>query len=118
LVKVIKSVVRDHLKNQQNGKQPDYSFEDWEFIFHLMGVLKPLQGEEASPPADEIVQIPEKRGSLEEWRNKKGTMDWLHGKNPLNATETLTEWILLTLVEKLELELLEVRRKMGHTPVD
>jgi potassium channel subfamily K, other eukaryote len=45
-------------------------------------------------------------------------IDWLHGENPLNSTEILTEWILLTLVEKLEGELLNLRRNMGNTLVD
>jgi hypothetical protein len=42
-------------------------------------------------------------------------LDWLHGKNPLNVSETLTEWVLLTLVEKLEAELLELRKDLGNT---
>ena len=45
-------------------------------------------------------------------------MDWLHSKNPLNATETLTEWILWTLAEKLEEELLDLRKKMGNRVAD
>lgn len=40
-------------------------------------------------------------------------MDWHHGKNLLNVSDTLIEWLLLTLFNKLEAELLELRTKMG-----
>lgn len=39
--------------------------------------------------------------------------DWLHEKNPLNATETLTGWLLVTLMDMLEAQLLESRMKSG-----
>jgi potassium channel subfamily K len=51
--------------------------------------------------------------SMDQWKNPKGMTDWLNGKNPLNATETLTEWLLVTLVDKLEDELRELRIKVG-----
>ena len=104
---MIKIVVRDHLKK----KRPDYSFEDWEVIFYLMGAL------ESRPSVETKSTTEDDRCSLD-WKDEKGMMDWLHGRNPLNATETLTEWLLLTLVEKLELELLELRRKMGSVSVN
>jgi hypothetical protein len=47
---------------------------------------------------------------LDEWQDGGQIVDWLDGKNPLNVSEMLTEWVLLTLVEKLEAELLELRR--------
>jgi potassium channel subfamily K len=50
---------------------------------------------------------------MDQWKTQKGMADWLHGKNPLNATETLTEWLLVTLVDKLEAELRELRWRMG-----
>jgi hypothetical protein len=55
------------------------------------------------------------RNGLEEWTEGGQILDWLHGKNPLNVSETLTEWVLLTLVEKLEAELLELRKELGNT---
>lgn len=50
---------------------------------------------------------------MDQWKNPRGMADWLHGKNPLNATETLTEWLLVTMVDKLEAELLDLRMKVG-----
>ena len=118
LAQAIKNVVGDHIKNQQSGERADYSFEYWEYIFYLMGVLEPPpRGEKHITPNDNL-QLQTTRSGLEEWRDGKGMLDWLHGKNPLNVSETLTEWMLLALVEKLELELLELRRKMGNTPAD
>jgi len=48
---------------------------------------------------------------LEEWKDERGVLDWLHPRNPLNTSDRVTEWMLLALVEKLELELLELRTK-------
>lgn len=60
-----------------------------------------------------------KRTGLQQWKDggqEQGRgLDWLHGKNPLNVSETLTEWMLLTLVEKLEGELYELRKQLGNT---
>jgi len=56
-----------------------------------------------------------RRTGLEEWTEGGQILDWLHGKNPLNVSESLTEWVLLTLVEKLEAELLELRKELGNT---
>lgn len=39
IVQAIKSIARDHLRNAESKKPADYSFEDWEYIFFLMGVL-------------------------------------------------------------------------------
>jgi potassium channel subfamily K, other eukaryote len=100
LVQALKKVLVDHIKHQQTDERPDYSFEEWEYIFCLLGALEPSSGE------------------YKESGDRKRMIDWLHSKNPLNATEKLTEWLLLTLVEKLEGELLDLRRKMGNTAVD
>jgi potassium channel subfamily K len=67
----------------------------------------------------EIRGPPERRTGLQQWKDEgqeqgRG-LDWLHGKNPLNVSETLTEWMLLTLVEKLEGELYELRKELGNT---
>jgi hypothetical protein len=43
--------------------------------------------------------------------------DWLHGKNPLNNSEELTEWMLFTMVEKLEMELADLRSQLGNKAV-
>jgi potassium channel subfamily K, other eukaryote len=119
LVKVIKRVIHDHLEDQHMGRQSDYSFEDWEDIFDLIGALGPVQGEEGSSATAEGSLHPSlTHTSLESWKDGKEVMDWLHWRNPLNITETLTEWILLTLVDKLELELSELRQKMGQTSVN
>jgi potassium channel subfamily K len=85
-----------------------------------MGVLEPSstdsnannggkgkEGETSSPTLQ--------RTGLEEWTQGGQILDWLHGKNPLNISETLTEWVLLSLVEKLEAELLELRKELGNT---
>jgi potassium channel subfamily K len=113
LIKVIKSVAQDHLKHQHDGQKPDYSFDDWEYIFSLMGTLDSLVIEDTSA-TDTDVPISENRGNIEDFGDKNGMIDWLHQENPLNITETLTEWMLLTLVEKLEQELLRVRRSVGY----
>jgi hypothetical protein len=75
-------------------------------------------GEPTTTRDEEIISIltqKEKKTGLEEWQDGSGKVDWLHGKNPLNVAETNTEWLLLTLVEKLEIELLELRRRLGNT---
>jgi potassium channel subfamily K, other eukaryote len=95
LVQALKQVIVDHIKHQQSTQKPEYSFEEWEYIFYLLGA-----------------------GDVDESKERKRMLDWLHSRNPLNATEKLTEWLLLTLVEKLEEELLDLRRKLGNTAVD
>jgi potassium channel subfamily K len=112
-------VAIDHIKNQANNTQKEYTFEDWEYIFYLMGVLEPLSDAQSVNNAD--VGNGEKgapklqRTGLDEWTDGGQILDWLHGKNPLNVSESLTEWVLLTLVEKLEAELLELRKELGNT---
>jgi potassium channel subfamily K, other eukaryote len=98
-MQALKKVLVDHIKHQQTNERPDYIFEEWEYIIYLLGALEPSSGED------------------KESGDGKRMIDWLHSKNPLNATEKLTEWLLLTLVEKLEWELLDLRRKMGNTAV-
>ncbi len=85
-----------------------------------MGVLEPSsadsnannggQGEDGGRSSPTL-----QRSGLEEWTQGGQILDWLHGKNPLNISETLTEWVLLSLVEKLEAELLELRKELGNT---
>jgi len=79
---MIKHVLQDHV----GDGEPDYSHEDWEFIFRLIG----------------------KEIDLGEWNG-----DWLHPENPLVVSKTTTEWILVKLIEKLEAELLELRKNLG-----
>jgi potassium channel subfamily K len=117
-VKVLKRVILDHIGQQQDKGRPNYSFEDWEYIFYLLGALEPSLPEEENLSALDGVQSLAPKSSLEKRGARKRMIDWLHCKNPLNATETLTEWILLTLVEKLEWELLVLRRKTGNTSTD
>lgn len=81
--------------------------------------IKPANGttndeEEGSRKREER----KKRTALEEWQDGNQIPDWLHGKNPLNASESLTEWMLLALMEKLEMELAELRRKNGNTAIE
>ena len=84
-----------------------------------MGVLEPSDDqngtgayngnvEENRPPRLRLT-------GLEEWTEGGQVLDWLHGKNPLNVSEMVTEWVLLTLVEKLEAELFELRKELGTT---
>jgi hypothetical protein len=82
-----------------------------------MGVLDPTSDDdEASPPPDGSgIPRPPTGRSFEEWRDGKGSLDWLHRKNPLNNSGTLTEWMLFTMVEKLEMELADLRRQLGNT---
>lgn len=128
IVQAIKSIAKDHIQNQVNGTQSTYSFEDWEYIFYLMGILDPSEEERANRLArlnearqsgseNEGERIPERPTRIETWQGDGEILDWLHGKNPLNVSETLTEWMLLTLVERLEGELAELRRNMGNTPI-
>ena len=65
LVKVIKSVVQDHLKHQHDGHRPDYSFDDWEYIFGLMGTLDSLIIEEDTSTSNLSIPIPEIEETLE-----------------------------------------------------
>jgi len=117
LVQAIKAVAMDHIKDQENNISPNYTFEDWEYIFYLIGVLKPTS-EDQNAATREKRPPGLARTSLDEWQDGGHILDWLHGKNPLNVSETLTEWVLLTLVEKLEAELLELREKMRNTAVE
>lgn len=85
-----------------------------------MGVLEPSSGDQSANNRDdgnggEKSSPRLQRNGLEEWTEGGQILDWLHGKNPLNVSETLTEWVLLTLVEKLEAELLELRKDLGNT---
>lgn len=115
LVQAIKAVAIDHIKSQQSNSRPHYSFEEWEYIFYLMGVLEPSYEEQKVVEVDQ--QLKPARSGLEEWTDGGQILDWLHGKNPLNCSDTLTEWVLLTLVEKLETELFELRKQLGNTSV-
>jgi hypothetical protein len=117
LVQAIKAVAIDHIKNQENDIKPEYSFEDWEYIFYLMGVLEPISNE-SNTVAGEKRPPGLARTGLEQWTDGGQILDWLHGKNPLNVSETLTEWVLLTLVDKLEAELLELRKELGNATVE
>lgn len=118
IIKAIKSVIVDHIDHRQNKERPEYSFEEWEYILYLLGALEPFAGENKLSTTTDNTQIRSKHGKIEEAKAGNRMIDWLHGENPLNATEVLTEWILLTLVEKLEEELLNLRRNMGNTLLD
>jgi potassium channel subfamily K len=120
LVRAIKRVALDHINNQGSNKQLEYTFDDWEYIFYLMGVLEPSSAESnanngGNGNGGENPSPALQRTGLEEWTQGGQILDWLHGKNPLNVSETLTEWVLLSLVEKLEAELLELRKELGNT---
>ena len=99
--------------------QQEYTFDDWEYIFYLMGVLEPSPEESTvnghNGNGEEKSAHKLQRTGLEEWTEGGQILDWLHGKNPLNASETLTEWVLLTLVDKLEAELFDLRKQLGNT---
>ncbi len=121
IVKAIKTLTSDHIQNQQTKSRPEYSFEDWEYIFYLLGVLDPTNGTDPIPHPEDIGGIETRRSGFGEWQdgsNGGQVLDWLHGKNPLNVSDTLTEWMLLTLVEKLEAELAELRRNHGNTHLE
>ena len=78
LVKVIKSVVHDHLKHLYDGQKPDYSFDNWEFIFSLMGTLDSSVIQEDTSATNIGVPVPENRRNIKEFGNKNGMIDWLH----------------------------------------
>jgi len=78
LVKVIKSVVHDHLKHLYDGQKPDYSFDNWEFIFSLMGTLDSSVIQEDTSATNIGVLVPENRRNIKEFGNKNGMIDWLH----------------------------------------
>ncbi|TLD37253.1 voltage-gated potassium channel [Venturia nashicola] len=68
-------------------------------ILYLMGALEPntawnQQGTRGGQCVGSI-SLTSTSSSMDEWKNPKGMADWLHGKNPLNATETLTGWLLV-----------------------
>ncbi|KAE9966675.1 hypothetical protein EG328_008776 [Venturia inaequalis] len=117
LVETIKQVVQDHLNYQYSGKRPQYAFEYWEKVLYLMGALEPTTARNRRDNEDGgcigSISSSSSNNSMDQWKNPRGMADWLHGKNPLNATETLTEWLLVTMVDKLEAELLDLRMKVG-----
>jgi len=85
-----------------------------------MGVLEPSSDQRSVNNADDGNEGEKnspklQRTGLEAWTDGGQILDWLHGKNPLNVTEAATEWVLLTLVDKLEAELLELRKQLGNT---
>ncbi|KUJ14162.1 voltage-gated potassium channel [Mollisia scopiformis] len=127
-MRAIKSITRDHLQHQTSNSQPDYSFEDWEYMFYLMDILEPLSDDE--PEATSVKEknerpmygqkgerSKERKTGMEEWQDGAQIPDWLHGMNPLNVPEPVTEWMLEALMEKLESELAELRRREGNTNV-
>jgi potassium channel subfamily K len=82
-----------------------------------MGVLEPNSDEDEPPVDGDGIPRPPTSRSFEEWRDGNGSPDWLHGKNPLNNSEELTEWMLFTMVEKLEMELADLRSQLGNKAV-
>ncbi|CZR64103.1 uncharacterized protein PAC_14000 [Phialocephala subalpina] len=137
LIRAIKLIARDHIKHQASNSQPDYSFDDWEYVFYLMDVLEPSSDDGPSPAKEKSKngegekkrvghkentprekETKKRRTGMEEWQDGSQIPDWLHGKNPLNVSESSTEWMLLALMEKLESELAELRRKDGNTVIE
>lgn len=103
-------------------------------MFYLMDVLEPISDDETPPPNNkekkegkkakagheensQIAKETRRRSGMEEWQDGSRIPDWLHGKNPLNVSESLTEWMLLALMEKLEHELGELRKE-GNTVIE
>ncbi|KAF4627508.1 hypothetical protein G7Y89_g10646 [Cudoniella acicularis] len=107
LIQAIKNVIQEHIKTKATDAKVEYNFEDWEYIFYLMGVF-----ESNTSNSEEKGNI-NGGGASGDYNEKM--IDWLHGKNPLNVSETLTEWMLLELVNKLEKELDSVRKDLGNT---
>jgi potassium channel subfamily K len=101
-------------------------------MFWLMDILEPASDGLTSPPnaggeteksdgqerGERRERIMERRTGMEKWQDGSKVPDWLHGKNPLNVTESLTEWMLLALMEKLETELADLRRREGNTLIE
>lgn len=129
-IQAIKSITRDRILHQASSSEPDYSFQDWEYMFWLMDVLEPVSESVSSRPGSpgnavektdtqerrgEAEQVKERQSGMDAWQDGNKVPDWLHGKNPLNVTESVTEWMLLALIEKLEIELADLRRKEGNT---
>lgn len=112
LVRTIRRVAIDHLENQEEEVDRNYTFEDWEYIFYLMGVLEPATEEKDGVSGAKRLSGLARSGM--EWAEGGKSLDWLHGKNPLNVGESLTVWVLLSLVDKLEAELLELSKKLGN----
>jgi hypothetical protein len=106
IVQTVRAIVHSHLVNDN----PELDFEDWEYLFYLMGASDhPLEEEKRAQSASS--QRHRVHRLLEEWKDEQGRLDWLHPKNPLNTSDPVTEWMLLMLVEKLELELLDLRNE-------
>lgn len=117
LAETVKQVVQDHLSHQLSGERPHYPFEYWERILYLTGALEPTSVQDQQDDKDgqsiHSIRRTSTQSSMDEWNNPQGMIDWLHRENPLNATETLTEWLLVNLVDRLEAELVELRIKVG-----
>lgn len=136
LIRAIKSIARDQIQHRESNSEPDYSFEDWEYMFYLMDILEPISDDETPPSNNKEKKEEEgnsradyhenaqgekktnRRSGMEEWQDGSQIPDWLHGKNPLNVSESLTEWMLFALMEKLESELAQLRRKEGNTVIE
>lgn len=119
MVQAIKSIAHDHLKNKATGITPSYTFEDWECFFYLLGIINVSNTQNALATSISAHNSGTTQTGIQAWRSGEETLDldWLHVKNPLNLNETLTEWIIMTLVEKLASELGDLRRRMGNTSV-
>jgi len=112
LSQTLKAVMHNHLV----GGSPEYDFEDWEYFLYLMDESDhPLEEEKRTQSRSSLSQRRSWFRRLEEWKDERGVLDWLHPRNPLNMSDPVTQWMLLTLAEKLELELLELKMKYGET---
>lgn len=100
-------------------------------MFYLMDILesedesnsrptssKPHKEGSANGGRQEKRNEGERRTAMEKWQDGSKIPDWLHGKNPLNVTESMTEWMLLALMEKLESQLADLRRREGNTMIE
>ena len=105
-MQVLRTVAHTHA----NSDPSKYSFDDWEFIFYLLGERDepPLLGKAESnwTRNDDNVASTSR---IDSWKGENGLLDWLDENSPFNVAESVREWILLMLVEVLERECCKLR---------
>lgn len=101
LIQAVKRIAHSHVYKHR----ADYEFDDWEFIFYLIGALNnpPLANGTKTRPGRQAKLPKRPLSTFEDWQKASdGGIDWLDPKNPLYNAENVTAWIMMALVEGLQ----------------
>jgi len=108
LARALRSVAHSHFHKDK----PDYDFEDWEFVLYLIGERDhPFAADYAGSNTTNTIRKSPVSSKVTAWKGEDGLFDWFDENSPLNVSETVTEWMLLVLVEVLEDELRRLRQQ-------